>query len=161
MQILHFLPVFLMVALASASPLPQQELEAVQGYWIIEAIAEGDLEKAVDIIEEHIQQLIETGRNVSAMWDQIVEKILEKLGVSDLDDHVKEKIRTILGKIQARIDEIQKSHEETKEKYPFALAEKYSLIEDIKEVINQIKHQGGSIIASVGNIKDIISAIIG
>ena len=25
----------------------------------------GDLEKAVDIIEEHVQQLIETGRNVS------------------------------------------------------------------------------------------------
>ena len=69
---------------------------------------------------------------LAAMWEKIVEKLLEKLWVSDLDDHVKEKIRTVLGKIQARIDEIQKSHEETKEKYPFALAEKYSLIEDIK-----------------------------
>ena len=79
-----------------------------------------------------IRALFNSLHALAAMWDQIVQILGAKLGVSDLDDQVKEKIRAILEKIQARIDEIQKSVEETKDKHLFSLAQKYSLVEDIK-----------------------------
>jgi len=161
MKLFYVFSFFLLAGIISASPLPQQDGGDPQFFWIIEAIAEGDFTKALEIIGEHINHLIATGKNITDVTRFYILAILEQIHKLPLEGEKKEIVERWIAAIQEKLGALEKSYEETKAKFGDKSPQQLSLIEDIKEVINQIKNQVGSIINTGGNIKDIIDGILG
>merc|ERR1712168_1500738 len=95
------------------------------------------------------------------IWGILIERLLVRLQ-NIKNEKLKAKLVETLHKLQKRLQDLQDRIKESKDKNAvksFTLP--YSLIEDIKEVINQIKNQGGNIIDTAGNIKDILEKIFG
>jgi len=162
MNTIGILSILLCASLAACSPIPMEDADCAEGYWIIEAIMEGDLSRAVEIIGEHIDHLIATGKNIKDVWGILVDRLMERLEKADLDAAVRQKLRETLLKLKDKLQELQDRIKGSLNKGKVeAFAQQFSLIEDIKEVINQIKNQGGNIINTVDNIKDILEKILG
>merc|ERR1712212_212604 len=161
MNLLFFFPIFLLASLTVASPVPQEDAECLQGYWIIEAIVEGDIGRAIEIIGEHVNHVIATGKNISDIWGILIQRLMARLDKIK-DESLKAKLREALIRLQRRLEELKEKIENGKNKDDLkTFSIEFSLIEDIKEVINQIKDQGGSLVDTVGNIADILNKMFG
>merc|ERR1712212_1410758 len=114
---------FAVLASANASPifkLPHQRAiqegaaddVQPQPLWIIEAIAEGDLVKVAEIVDQHIVHIIETGKNVGAMWRILARKLIDhiktKLPKLHISDNLKAKLVEILKRLQGHLAEIER-----------------------------------------------------
>jgi len=172
MNLLFFFPIFILASLTVASPVPQEgriaftlgrtlDAECLQGYWIIEAIVEGDIGRAIEIIGEHVNHVIATGKNISDIWGILLQRLMARLDKIK-DESLKAKLREALIRLQRRLEELKEKIENGKNKDDLkTFSIEFSLIEDIKEVINQIKNQGGSLVDTVGNIADILNKMFG
>jgi len=161
MNFAHILAFFFLVGAATSSPIQSRDVEP-QPYWIIEAISEGDFSKALEILEDHVTHLVETGKNIGEISLVAIRHLIEKIRAMPMDEKTKAVVEKWIQRILKKVEDIKKKIQDAHAKHRFmTVNEKYSLIEDLKEVINQIKNQVGGIISTGGNIKDIIDNILG